>query len=84
MRPVGRRGGRPTGACGTRVEGRLVPCLPPVKSPWLHPMKPPWIDGKRRLVEPARLLTACEREDRVRDAVAWPRCDHVVIPHEVA
>ncbi len=62
---------------------RLVPCFLPTKSPWLNPIEPKWGHGKRRIVEPARLLTAAELEDRVCAAFACPRCDHLVIPKEV-
>ena len=62
---------------------RLVPCLLPTKSPWLNPIEPKWMHGKRRIVEPARLLTARELEDRVCAAFACPRCDHLAIPQEV-
>ena len=37
---------------------RIVPCFLPTKSPWLNPIEPKWAHGKRRVVEPARLLTA--------------------------
>jgi hypothetical protein len=63
---------------------RLVPCLLPTKSPWLNPIEPKWVHGKRRVVEPARLLTARELEDRICAAFACPRCDHLAIPKEVA
>jgi hypothetical protein len=63
---------------------RIVPCLLPTKSPWLNPIEPKWVHGKRRIVEPARLLTARELEDRVYAAFACPPCDHLVIPKEVA
>jgi hypothetical protein len=63
---------------------RIVPCLLPIKSPWLNPIEPKWVHAKRRIVEPARLLTARELEDRVYAAFACPPCDHLVIPKEVA
>jgi len=63
---------------------RLVPCLLPTKSPWLNPIEPKWVHGKRRVVEPARLLTAAELEERVWAAFACSRCDHLTIPKEVA
>jgi transposase len=52
---------------------RILPCSLPVKSPWLNPIEPKWAHGKRRVVEPARLLTANELIDRVCAAFA---CDH--------
>ena len=63
---------------------RIVPCFLPTKSPWLNPIEPKWVHGKRRILEPARLLSATELEDRVCATFACPRCDHLVIPKEVA
>ncbi|MDQ6731497.1 MAG: transposase [Actinomycetota bacterium] len=44
---------------------RIVVCPLPSKSPWLNPIEPKWMHGKRRIVEPARLLTADEIAERV-------------------
>jgi transposase len=44
---------------------RIVACYLPIKSPWLNPIEPKWMHGKRRIVEPPRLLTADEIADRV-------------------
>lgn len=44
---------------------RIVVCPLPSKSPWLNPIEPKWVHGKRRIVEPARLLTADEIAERV-------------------
>jgi transposase len=63
---------------------RIVPCWLPTKSPWLNPIEPKWAHGKRRIVEPARLLTAREVEERVCAAFGCPLCDHLAIPQEVA
>jgi transposase len=63
---------------------RLVPCFLPSKSPWLNPIEPTWVHAKRRIVEPTRLLTAHELEDRVCAAFGCPRCDHLAIPKEVS
>jgi transposase len=63
---------------------RLIPCFLPTKSPWLNPIEPKWVHGKRRIVEPARLLTAREVEERVCAAFACPLTDHLAIPKEVA
>jgi hypothetical protein len=52
---------------------RLIPCWLPTKSPWLNPIEPQWVHAKQRVVEPARLLTAAELEDRVCAAFAAPR-----------
>jgi transposase len=69
----------------THHEGgvRLIPCLLPTKSPWLNPIEPQWVHGKRRVVEPARGLTAAELEHRVCAAFACSVEAHL-IPHEVA
>ncbi|MGH3739502.1 MAG: transposase [Micromonosporaceae bacterium] len=63
---------------------RIVPCLLPTKSPWLNPIEPKWVHGKRRVVEPARLLTAADLEHRVCAAFGCPVEDHLIIPQEVA
>lgn len=63
---------------------RIVPCLLPTKSPWLNPIEPRWVHGKRRVVEPARLLTAAELEERVCAAFGCLPSDHLTIPKEVA
>jgi transposase len=63
---------------------RIVPCWLPTKSPWLNPIEPHWVHGKRRVVEPARLLTAAELEDRVCAAFGCPIDDHLAIPKEVS
>ncbi len=63
---------------------RIIPCFLPTKSPWLNPIEPKWVHGKRRVVEPARLLTAQELEHRVCAAFGAPPCDHLAIPQEVA
>jgi transposase len=63
---------------------RILPCSLPVKSPWLNPIEPKWAHGKRRVVEPTRLLTAHELIDRVCAAFA---CDHeppLAIHHDAA
>jgi transposase len=53
---------------------RIVPCYLPSKSPWLNRIEPHWVHGKRHIVEPARLLTAQELEDRI--------CEHFGCSHE--
>ena len=63
---------------------RIVPCFLPTKSPWLNPIEPTWVHGKRRIAEPARLLTAAEVEERVCAVFACPVVDHLTIPKEVA
>jgi len=63
---------------------RIVPCFLPTKRPWLNPIAPKWVHGKRRIVAPARLLSAREVEERVCAAFGCPLCDHLAIPQEVA
>jgi hypothetical protein len=52
----------------TKQDGRgvrIITCQLPVKAPWLNPIEPQWVHGKRAVVEPARLLSAAELEQRV-------------------
>ena len=42
---------------------RIVTRLLPKKSPWLNAIEPKWIHGKRKVVEPGRLLGADELAD---------------------
>jgi hypothetical protein len=51
---------------------RIVVCYLPSQSPWLNPIEPKWAHGKRRVVEPARLLTAAELRARVCAAFDCP------------
>jgi hypothetical protein len=44
---------------------RVIACQLPVKAPWLNPVEPKWVHGKRAVVEPVRLLTAAELEERI-------------------
>jgi hypothetical protein len=63
---------------------RIITCYLPIKSPWLNPIEPKWVHGKRRVVEPARLLTADELIARVLAAFDCPADDHPGIPELVA
>lgn len=63
---------------------RIVSCLLPVKSPWLNPIEAHWVHGKRRVVEPARLLTADELVERVCAAYDCVPEAHLCIPEKVA
>jgi transposase len=66
----------------------------PSKSPWLNPIEPQWAQGKRRVSEPDRLLSAAELRARVCAAFDCPAEDlwglpvplnaHPVIPEQVA
>ena len=63
---------------------RIVSCPLPVKSPRLNPIAPKWVHGKRRVVEPARLLTLDELETRVYEALGADRTDHLTMPKHAA
>ena len=63
---------------------RVVECRLPTKRPWLNPIEPQWVHGKRRVVEPARLLTVPELEDRVYTALGATPTDHLIMPQQVA
>jgi hypothetical protein len=54
-----------------------VPCPLPIKSPWLNPIEPKWVHGKRKVVEPDRVLTARELAERVCAAFACPYEPHL-------
>jgi DDE superfamily endonuclease len=63
---------------------RIVGCRLPSKSPWLNPIEPRWTHGKRRVVEPARLLSAAELIERVYDAYDCPHRPLLPMPQKVA
>ena len=63
---------------------RIVPCPLPIKSPWLNPIKSKWVHGKKRIVEPTRLLTMEELETRVYDALGADHADHRTMPEKAA
>lgn len=69
-----------TGAAAVRI----VPCALPIKSPWLNPIEPKWVHGKKRVVEPARLLTSDELEARVYAALGADHADHLSMPQQAA
>ena len=62
---------------------RIVPCLLPVKSPWLNPIEPKWVHGKRKVVEPDRLLTARELAERVCAAFGCAYEPHLSLMEKV-
>jgi hypothetical protein len=62
---------------------RLVICALPVKSPWLNPIEPHWVHGKRKVVEPDRLLSAQELAERVCAHFHCDREPHLTIPEKV-
>ncbi len=59
---------------------RLIVSFLPVKSPWLNPIEPKWLAGKKRIVEPARLLSAQEVAERVCAAYGCSHEPHLVAP----
>ena len=59
---------------------RLITCLLPSQSPWLNAMEPTWVHGKRRVVEPDRLLTGREVAERACAALGCPYEDHLTPP----
>jgi DDE superfamily endonuclease/winged helix-turn helix protein len=59
---------------------RLIVSSLPVKSPWLNPIEPKWLHGKKRVCEPARLLSRAELEDRVCATYDCPHHPHLVAP----
>jgi transposase len=63
---------------------RILSCYLPIKSPWLNPIEPKWVHTKRKVVEPAGLLTARELEQRVCDALGCCVEDHLRISDNVA
>jgi hypothetical protein len=60
---------------------RVVPCPRPTKSPRPNRIDPKWMHGKRRAVEPARLLTAAELE-RAYDAFGADHAVHLTMPKQ--
>jgi transposase len=63
---------------------RILLCPLPVKSPWLNPIEPHWIHGKRQVIEPKRLLSSRETEER---ACAYYGCQpepHLAIAQNAA
>ncbi len=59
---------------------RLLAAFLPTKSPWLNSIEPKWLHGKRQVVEPARLLSAAELEDRVCAVYDCSPEPHLVAP----
>jgi DDE superfamily endonuclease len=57
---------------------RILACQLPVKAPWLNPIEPKWVHGKRAIVEPARLLSAAQLEERICSYFGCHRQDHLI------
>ena len=63
---------------------RIIVCCLPVKSPWLNPIEPQWVHGKRKVVEPARLLTAQAVAERVCAHFRCVREPPLTMPQQAA
>lgn len=63
---------------------RILVCPLPTKSPWLNPIEPKWMHGKRRIIEPARLLTADEIAVRVCACFGCVHEPHLSLVKEVS
>ena len=59
---------------------RLISALLPSKSPWLNPIEPKWLHGKRKVMEPDRLLASAELVERVCAVYGCPHEAHLVTP----
>jgi hypothetical protein len=62
---------------------RILACRLPTQSPWLNPIEPKWVHGKRRVVEPNRLLSAQELADRICATFECDHVEHLSIPENV-
>jgi hypothetical protein len=63
---------------------RLITGLLPTKSPLLNPIEPKWGHGKRRVVEPDRLLSTQEVAARACAALGCAYEEHLALPKQVA
>jgi transposase len=68
----------------TGLGVRLLRCQLPSKSPWLNPIEPKWVHGKRKVAEPARLLTSHELADRMHAALGCTREPYLSLPDHAA
>lgn len=59
---------------------RILTCFLPSKSPWLNPIEPRWLHTRRRVLEPTRLLSAAELEQRVCDALGCQLEPRLALP----
>ena len=64
----------------TGVGVRLLVCPLPVKSPGLNPIEPKWLHGKRKVLEPDRLLSAADLVERVCAVFGCPHEPHLISP----
>lgn len=63
---------------------KLVPCPLPSQSPWLNPIEPKWLHAKRRIIEPTRVLSIAEVEERVCQVFQCPQLAHLSRSNDVA
>lgn len=63
---------------------RILTCFLPTKSPWLNPIEPRWLHARRRILEPDRLLSAAELEQRICDLFACQREPRLSVPENVS
>jgi hypothetical protein len=61
---------------------RLLVCYLPITSPWLNPIEPKWRHGKRKVLEPDRLLAAAELAERVCAVYGCPHEPHLIQPRK--
>jgi len=59
---------------------RLVSALLPSKSPWLNPIEPKCVRGKRKVLEPDRLMATAELVEHVCAVYGCPHEPHLVTP----
>lgn len=62
----------------------IVPVPLPIRNPWLSPIEPKRGRGKKRVVEPARLLTVAEHEPCVFEALGADYCNRLTMPKKTA
>lgn len=67
-----------------RAGVRIVSCFLPSKSPWLNVIEAHWMHGKRRIVEPTRLLSTEEIAERLCACYSCVHEQHLSLPQEVA
>jgi hypothetical protein len=61
---------------------RLLVCALPIKSPWLNPIEPKWLHGKRKVLDPDRLLASAELAERVCAVYGCPHEPHLIQPRK--
>jgi hypothetical protein len=69
---------------GGEAGVRIVSYLLTKQSLCLNAIEPKWVHGRRKVVEPDRLLGAYELADRVCWVFDCPHCKHLAISQKVA